>query len=81
MVPGCASVTPRSPSIPGVSEQGRRPAWDGGGCRCTALGAMGSASVSAGCQGVGWDLQLGWDLVSPGWGGGSSRESGWLAAL
>ena len=78
MVPVCASVTPWSSSIPGASEQGRRPAWDGGGCRCAALGTMGSASVPAGCQGVGWDLQLGWDLVSTGRGMVQAESQGGL---
>lgn len=55
---------PLEPSHSSCFRTGQRPVWDGGGCRCTALGTVGSASVSAGCQGVGWDLQLEWDSVS-----------------
>ena len=37
------------------------------------LGTMGSASASAGGQGVAWDLHWEWDSVSTVGGGGSSR--------
>ena len=71
--PAMCLSDPLEPSHSSCFRTGQRPAWDGGGCQCTAWGTMGSASASAGGQGVAWDLHWEWDSVSTAGGGGSSR--------